>query len=140
VNYLLDTCVVSELAKPGCDPQVKAWASTINELDLYLSALTLGELQKGASKLPRSARKSRLLTWLHKDLSQRFEERIIPITREVALLWGELQAQLEKKGKPLPVIDGLIAASALQNQLTVVTRNTRDMEASGVALLNPWLQ
>jgi predicted nucleic acid-binding protein len=140
VNFLLDTCVVSELAKPGCDPQVKAWARSVNELDIYLSALTLGELQKGASKLPKSARKSRLLAWLHKDLLQRFDERILPITHEVALLWGELQALSEKRGKPIPVIDGLIAASALQKQLTVVTRNTQDMEASGVALLNPWLR
>jgi predicted nucleic acid-binding protein len=110
-----------------------------NELDTYLSALTLGELQKGASRLPRSSRKSRLLTWLHDDLIQRFGDRIVPITLEAALRWGELQAQLEKAGKPMPVIDGLIAASALHYQLTVVTRNTKDMEASGVALLNPWL-
>lgn len=138
MSFLLDTCVISELAKPNVEAKVRNWALSNSEQDLYISALALGELQKGALRLPDGVKKSDLLTWLHHDLIKRFNKRILPFDGQVALRWGEMLAQLEKQGKPMPVVDGLIAATALHHQLTVVTRNTRDMEASGVALLNPW--
>ena len=138
MSFLLDTCVVSELAKTSVDAKVRAWADSNSELEFYISALTLGELQKGAARLAEGAKKSLLLAWLHDDLIKRFADRVLPINQAVALRWGEMQAQLEKQGKLMPAIDGLIAATALQHQLTVVTRNTKDMEASGVALFNPW--
>jgi predicted nucleic acid-binding protein len=138
MSFLLDICVVSELAKPAGDQRVKLWASSVKEFDFYISALTLGELQKGAARLANSKKKTRLLTWLHEDLVQRFTGRVLAVDEAVAVRWGNMQAQLEKQGKPIPAIDGLIAATALQHRLTVVTRNTRDMDPSGVALFNPW--
>ena len=138
MSFLLDTCVISELAKSNVEAQVRDWAMSNNEQDLYISALTLGELQKGALRLQDGAKKTDLLNWLHRDLIQRFDRRVLNFDGAVALRWGEMQAQLEKQGRPMPVIDGMIAATALHHQLTVVTRNTRDMEASGVSLINPW--
>ena len=138
MSFLLDTCVVSELAKTSVDATVRAWADSNSELEFYISALTLGELQKGALRLPEGKKKSELLLWLHHDLINRFGSRVLPLDQQVALRWGEMQAQLEKQGKPMPSVDSLIAATALHHQLTVVTRNTRDMETCGVALYNPW--
>lgn len=138
MSFLLDTCVVSELAKSSVDAKVRAWADSKTELDFYISALTLGELQKGALRLPDGRKKSELLVWLHHDLIERFSSRVLPLDQQVALHWGEMLAKLEKQGKPMPTVDSLIAATALHHQLTVVTRNTRDMESSGVALFNPW--
>ena len=138
MSFLLDTCVISELAKSNVEAKVRDWAMSNNEQDLYISALTMGELQKGALRLPDGAKKTDLLNWLHRDLIQRFDRRVLNFDGAVALRWGEMQAQLEKQGRPMPVIDGMIAATALHHQLTVVTRNTRDMEASGVSLINPW--
>lgn len=138
MSFLLDTCVVSEIAKATVDAKVTAWANSRNELDFYISALTLGELQKGAKRLAEGRKKALLLAWLHDDLIKRFADRVLPVDQAVALRWGEMQAQLEQQGKPMPAIDGLIAATALHHQLTVVTRNTRDMAASGVTLFDPW--
>lgn len=105
---------------------------------LCLSALSLGELKRGIEKLAAGKRKSFLQKWLAEHIVERFGDRVLPVSAEIGQLWGELQAQLDKKGKPIPAIDGLIAATALHHRLAVVTRNTRDMEESGVALLNPW--
>jgi len=138
ILYLLDTCVVSEYAKPQPDASVANWLKTQDENSLYLSALTLGESKKGVEKLADGARKTRLRVDMIQGLLSRFEGRILPVDVEVCLRWGEMQAQLEKQGTPMPAIDGLIVATALHHQLTIVTRNTRDMEACGVALLNPW--
>lgn len=138
MSFLLDTCVVSELAKPTLDARVRAWAESEDEQKMYISSLTLGELQKGVSKLPESAKKAQLQAWVHDDLLERFSGRVLVPSAEVCIRWGIMQAETERQGRPLPIVDSLIAATALHYQLTVVTRNTRDMEASGVALYNPW--
>ena len=100
--------------------------------------LTLGELQRGISRLPASRKRSRLQTWLDADLRQRFEGRILPIDVAVALRWGEVQARVEAKGTPLPVMDSLIACTALVHGFTVVTRNGEHFERTGVAVVDPW--
>lgn len=139
MNYLLDTCVVSELIKANSDKNVINWIETIEEERLFLSVLTLGEIEKGIAKLPLSLRKSNLKTWLEQDLVLRFENRILNITPEIAQYWGDLQGALEKQGKPMPIIDGLIASTALVHDLILVTRNVNDVERSGVSILNVWL-
>jgi len=139
MNYLLDTCVVSELIKAQSDKNVIDWIEAIAEERLFLSVLTLGEIEKGIAKLPLSLRKSNLKTWLEQDLVLRFENRILNITPEIARYWGNLQGELEKQGKPMPIIDGLIATTALVHDLTLVTRNVNDVESSGVSILNVWL-
>lgn len=138
MSWLLDTCVLSELVKERPEPQVLRWIGSVSEERLYLSALTVGELEKGIALLPDSRRRRRLRAWLSEDLAMRFEGRVLPLDQETALIWGDMQARAEKLGRPLPVIDGLIAATAATYDLTVVTRDIRGMEWSGVRILNPW--
>ena len=139
MRFLLDTCTISELVKPAPDPGVLKWFSQQDELALYLATVSLGELKRGIEKLAAGKRKTFLQNWLTENVIQRFGDRVLPLGSDVCLRWGEMQAQLEKQGKPMPAIDGMIAATALHHQLTVVTRNTKDVKASGVGLFNPWL-
>ncbi len=139
MNYLLDTCLISELAKPKPDEKVVDWVLSENESSFYISVLTFGELHKGVEKLPESKKKEELRIWIEDELKNRFQNRIISIDIRVSILWGKIQCFAEKKGKPMPAIDALIAATGIAYDLTVVTRNATDMESSGVKLLNPWL-
>jgi predicted nucleic acid-binding protein len=138
VKYLLDTCLISELVKKSPNARVLGWLDKQDEDQLYLSALTIGELQKGISKLADVRKKEELQIWLSSDLVSRFERRILNIDTEVAVRWGELIGEAERRGKRLPVIDSLIAATAVLHNLTVVTRNTGDLEKFAVRVLNPW--
>lgn len=138
MSYLLDTCVVSELAKPEPNEGVLAWVREAVEEMLFLSVITFGELEKGIAKLPESFKKKRLQSWVRKDLADRFAGRILGIDIEIAARWGALVGQSERDGLPLPVIDSLIAATCLHHELIVVTRNTDDFERCGARCLNPW--
>lgn len=138
MNFLLDTCVISELIKTEPNQNVIDWVATCEEHCLFLSSLTIGEIQKGISKLPNSGKKKTLQNWVDKDLSARFEGKILPIDAIVAQKWGKILADSEKDGSKMPAIDSLIAATAIVNDMTVVTRNTEDMLNSGAALYNPW--
>lgn len=138
-GFLLDTCVISELPKKNPNQGLVSWILKQSNASLFISSITLGEIQKGIAKLPESAKKQDLQTWLDTDVRKRFEGSIIAISANEALQWGELQAMSEIKGRPMPVLDGMIAASALFHEMTLVTRNIKDVEASGVKLLNPWL-
>jgi toxin FitB len=139
MNYLLDTCLILELAKSKPDKNVVNWVLNENETGFYVSVLTLGELHKGFDKLLESKKKKELRNWVNYELKNRFQSRIIGIDMRISILWGKIQYMAEKKGKPMPAIDSLIAATALSHDLTVVTRNVSDMEQSGVRLLNPWV-
>ncbi len=136
-GFLLDTNVVSELLRPLPDPRVRAWIASKDESLLYLSVLTLGEIRKGALLMPMGARSAALEAWLDDDLAARFARRILAVDRNVADTWGKLAAVAEKGA--LPVIDGLLAATALQHDLTLATRNVKDVAATGVPILNPWM-
>ena len=138
MKYLLDTCLISELVKKSPNGSVLGWLDKQDEDQLYLSALTIGELQKGISKLADARKKEELQIWLSSDLVSRFERRILNIDTEVAVRWVELIGEAERRGKRLPVIDSLIAATAAVHNLTVVTRNTGDLEECAVRILNPW--
>ena len=100
--------------------------------------LTIGEIHKGIEKLPESKKKENLHKLVKFDLKERFNNKILDIDIHVATTWGEIQAQSERAGQALPSIDGLIACTAIAHNLTVATRNTKDMKASGVTLINPW--
>lgn len=139
MKYLLDTCVVSEMIRPKPSAKVIEWLTSEDEYDFVISVLTLGELHKGIEKLDKSSRKEALHNWVEYDLKERFRTRIIDIDSQVAAMWGTIQGRAERVGKPMPAIDALIAATGIAHHLTVVTRNTVDMQESGVALLNPWL-
>ena len=134
-GFLIDTNVISELIKPRPSSKVVNWIDAQEEQLFHLSVLTLGEIKKGIVQLPPSKRRADLAAWLNRDLLTRFAGRILDIDQNVADRWGDLAGI---KGATLPVIDGLLVATALQHDLTLVTRNTRDMVRTGVALLNPW--
>ena len=138
MNYLLDTNAISELVAKHPDQNVLGWVQGVDELLLNLSVITIGEIKKGIEKLPASPRKQELADWLEQDLLERFRDRIVPLDIHVLLCWGELAARLEISGKPMPAIDSLIAATALQGDYVLVTRNTADFEYIGVRTLNPW--
>ena len=138
MSFLLDTCFLAELIKPQPSPPVTDWLSATEDHLLFISVLTLGEIQKGISRLPDSAKRRRLQTWLDAEVPQRFEDRCLPVTAAVALRWGQVQGEAYLKGRPVPVLDGLIAATALVHDLTIVTRNTTDMTECGARVLNPW--
>ena len=138
MKYLLDTCLISELAKSEPNKKVVDWVLSENETNFYVSVLTFGELHKGIEKLPESKKKEQLRIWIENELKNRFRNRIIEIDMRVSITWGKIQCIAEKKGKPMPAIDSLIAATGIVHNMIVVTRNASDMEQSGVNLFNPW--
>lgn len=138
MSYLIDTCCISELVKKKPNQNVVKWFSDQDELSMYLSVITFGELRKGIEKLPDSKKKKELNRWVKEDLNHRFKNRVLSINMEEVHKWGEILATAEKNGNPLPAIDSLIAATAQVHDLLVVTRNTHDMKGSGVEVINPW--
>lgn len=138
MNWLLGTCVICEPVSARPSARVLAWLDGQPEESLHLSVFTLGEIRKGAARLPAGAKRRNLERWLEQDLAERFAGRILPVEAEAADLWGRLQAQAEKHGHPLPTLDSLLAATALAHGLTLATRNTADFAATGVELINPW--
>lgn len=138
MNYLLDTCVISELVKQTPDANVVDWLSNTPTERLYLSVITIGEVRKGLTKLPDSKRKDLLTNWLN-SLLEDYQNRIYSINLTVAENWGIIQGKAEKKGTPISSIDSLIAAIAYTHNLVLVTRNVRDFEASNLLIQNPWI-
>ena len=134
----MDTCVLSELIKPESNPDVINHLKSIENHRLFLSVLTVGELEKGIAKLPESRKKRQLITWLDKTLLDQFEDRLIPLDLESAKRWGQIQGEGLARGEALPVIDAMIAATALTKNLVVITRNATDIERCGAPVFNPW--
>ena len=137
-GYLLDTHVISELTKARPEAKVVSWFHATNEELLYLSVLTIGEIRKGIDSLPRSNKRALLESWLVNDLVLRFAGRILDVNLDIAERWGLISAQAKIAGTPLAVVDGLMAATALHHNLTLVTRNTKDVQVTGINTLNPW--
>ena len=137
-GYLLDTNVISELTKLRPESKVVAWFQATSEELLYLSVFTIGEIRKGINSLPRSNKRALLESWLANDLILRFAGRILEVNLDIAERWGLISAQAKIAGAPLAVIDGLMAATALHHNLTLVTRNTKDVQVAGINTLNPW--
>src|SRR5215471_9288265 len=138
MRYLLDTCVISEPTKKRPSGKVLTWLDVQDELSVFLSVLTFGELQKGISKLPRSRRRSQLQQWVAQELPRRFTGRILPVDLEVATRWGMMSGEAERAGHPIPVLDGLLAATAVVAGLMLVTRNTLHMAHTGASVFDPW--
>jgi len=138
VKYLLDTCVISELVAKKPNPKVVSWIDSIDPDSAYLSVITIGEIRKGIEKLPDSRRKTTLHSWLIEELMARFSGKILPIETEVVLMWGQLIGSLESDGKKMAAIDSLIAATALYNHCSLVTRNETDFKHTGIGIINPW--
>lgn len=137
MNYLLDTCVISELVKPTPNEAVINWMSHTPNERLFLSVITIGEIRKGITKLPESKKKNQLTNWLN-TLLEDYQERIYPINIMVAENWGIIQGKAENNGTPVASVDSLIAAVAQTYNLIVVTRNENDFASTNVTILNPW--
>jgi predicted nucleic acid-binding protein len=137
-GFLLDTNVISELVKPKPEARVTRWIDGTDESLLYLSVLSMGEIRKGIASVPNAARRVSLEAWLDYDLVLRFSGRVLEVDQAVADRWGRITAKALAANSALPVIDGLLAATAMQHNLTLVTRNTKDVAATGVAVFNPW--
>lgn len=137
MKYLLDTNVVSELRRVQCHPNVRARLAAIAEEDLCISVITLGEIAYGISRLEPGKRRREFEEWL--DQTERFfADRLLPVDREIARLWGEITAKAAEQGRVIHAADGLIAATAIRHGLHVMTRDVTGFEATGVMLINPW--
>ena len=137
MSYLIDTNVLSELRRKSPDPGVVSWFSQRPPTTLHLSVLTLGEIRKGIEGVGDEVRKQTLIDWLETDLPTFFTGRILDVNGAVADRWGRLVAAA---GRPLPTIDSLLAATALEHDLVLVTRNTKDFAGLPVEVFNPWNQ
>ena len=138
MSWLLDTCALSEYAKKAPAPEVIAWLDEQDEASLFISVITLGEIEKGILKLRKTdpRRSQKLTAWLGK-VEQRFAGRILPLDATALHVWAQIAAYTELAGQPLPVMDGLLMATAQCHGLTVVTRNVQDF-ALYPQVFNPW--
>jgi predicted nucleic acid-binding protein len=138
VNYLLDTCVLSEFIKPQPSKKLFQWLDRADDRRLAISVLSIGEIQKGISRMPTGKRQSALMQWLNQDLIRRFNGRILAIELDDALLWGQLTGEAVAKGETLPATDAMLASTAICRGLTMVTRNVKDFVRMPLRILNPW--
>ena len=138
MSWLLDTCALSEYAKKAPAPEVIAWLDEQDEASLFISVISLGEIEKGILELRKTdpRRSQKLTAWLGK-LEQRFAGRILPLDAAALHVWAQIAAHAELAGQPVPVMDGLLMATAQCHGLTVVTRNVQDF-ALYPQVLNPW--
>jgi toxin FitB len=137
-GFLLDTNIPSELIRTNPEPRVSGWVYAQDEQAMFLSVVTIGELRRGFVILPASKRRTELEAWFENDLLPRFQARILPVTQSIADRWGTLDAQRQLSGAPLNTADGMIAATAVEHGLAVVTRNVKDFAGLGVDIFNPW--
>ncbi len=139
-GFLVDTNVLSEFSRKGPpDQRVKNWLTVAIPGSLYVSVLTLAEIRRGIELLPTGKRRDQLEQWLENDLLGSFDDaNVLPVTKAIGDCWATLSARSQGKGIQPSVIDGLVAATALEHDLTLVTRNVKDFDQLGVALFNPW--
>jgi len=139
LKYLLDTNIISEFISKNPNQKVVDFVNSINENDIYLSVITLGEIKVGIEKLNKDTHYKKidtLLNWLENDLMQRFKDRILEIDTKTILKWGEITAKMQKVGKPMPIMDSLIASTCLVNELVLITRNSKDFYSLDIEMIN----
>jgi predicted nucleic acid-binding protein len=139
MNFLLDTCALSELIKKTPNANFLKWISSRPKDALFISAITIAELWQGVVNLPASAKKDKITRWFL-ELKNEYGGHVLNVDSTVAEKYGELQGLALRHGKPIPVLDCLIAATALSNHLILVTRNVKDFSCAEVKLFNPWNQ
>ncbi len=141
MKYLLDTNIISEFVSKKPNQKVLDYVNSLDENDVYLSVITIGEIRFGIEKLDKEHQSKKikiLLDWLDNDLMQRFEGRIVDIDKQTMLKWGEINGQLQKMGRPMPIMDSLIASSCLANGFVLITRNTKDFYSFDMEMINPF--
>jgi len=136
VKYLLDTNIISEMQKSKCNSSVKAFTDGIPLEDMYICAISIGELCYGMEKLPHGKKKHDLAIWLYTKLPEWFYGRIVSLDTDTMTEWGRIRARVKRT---MPVVDSLIASAAITHHMTLVTRNTKDFQdIEGIILINPW--
>ena len=138
-GFLLDTNIPSELMRPRPEPKVQDWVAAQDIGTLFMSVVSIGELETGFATTRDAARRARLEASLECYLALLFVGRVLPVTQAIAVRWGRLDGMRQMAGRPLSAPDGMIAATALEHGLMLVTRNVKDFAGLGVDLLNPWL-
>ena len=138
MSFLLDTNVVSEWTRPRPDEGVVRWLAEVDEDLLFLSVITLAELRRGVERMTPGSRRTRLEDWLTTDMRLRFEHRVLAVDEDIADQWGRVVAQSEAIGRPISSMDAFLAATAIQRDLTMVTRNVSDFARLGLSITNPW--
>ena len=138
-GFLLDTNIPSEMLRPRPDPNVADWVKRQANETLFVSVVTMGELRRGITLLAeQSRRRAELEQMIHEKVPSWFQDRILPVTRIIAERWGVLDGERQLAGRPMNIADGMIAATALEHDLTVVTRNVKDFSGIGLTVLSPW--
>ena len=137
MRILLDTCVLSELIRPKGNPAVRKAVESLNEDEIFVSVLSIGEITKGIALLKEGRKRRSLEAW-RQDLERDCADRLLPVDLETSRIWGEMTAAAQRAGRPVAATDGLIAATALRHGLGIMTRNTGDFKPTGVLLINPW--
>jgi predicted nucleic acid-binding protein len=140
LNFLLDTNVVSEWARPRPNAGIIAWLAEADEDRLFVSVVTLAELRYGIERMASGKRRWRLEEWLRDELPLRFEGRVLSVETAIADVWGRVVAEREATGRRIEAMDALIAATVEVHDLTLVTRNTSDFEATVRSMVNPWTE
>lgn len=137
-GFLLDTNIPSELTRARPELRVVDWVDAQDNVSLHLSAISVGELRRGFTLLPQGRRRIQLEQWFQQYLLPLFADRVLSVTKSVGNRWGILGGECQLRGTPLNTADGLVAATALEHDLTVVTRNVKDFDQLGVTVFNPW--
>ena len=137
-GFLIDTNVISEFARPQPNLQVKLWFEAADPNSLFASVITFGEIRLGIEGLPAGKRRTALEQWLEEGLPGWFEANLLPVTKDIADRWGQITIEAKRKGVAVSTADGLIAATAIEHGLTLVTRNAKDFAVLGVPVHNPW--
>jgi predicted nucleic acid-binding protein len=137
-QYLLDTCVLSEFVKPKPERKVVDWLNSVDPEAVFLSAVTIGEIQFGISNKPPSNRRTELEVWLNEALPQQFGGRVLALDAATFVTWGKMTAEQKRKGETQSVMDALIASVALEHKMVLVTRNVGDFKVTGLSVFNPW--
>lgn len=138
MKILLDTNVLSEVTRPAPDARVLQWLDGLDEDRSFISVISIAEIRRGVALMDEGRKREALAEWLTRDLPQRFDQRVLPVDEPVALAWGDLLGLAKRRGRGLSSMDGLIAATAIAQDLTLATRNTRDFEGFGIELFDPW--
>lgn len=137
-GFLLDTCVISESTRPRPSAKVIRWLAARAPESLYLSVVSVAELEQGIARVDGAAHARKLDTWLSESVLPQFESRVLDVDLPVARRWGRLLGGGKRRGKPAPLVDALLAATALEHELTFVTRNVADFDPFDLHLINPW--
>lgn len=137
-GFLLDTNIPSEMTRPRPSPRVEQWLNDVVDEQLFISVISLAEIIRGVTRQADLNRQLQLQSWLDGTLRPWFAGRVLPVNQQIAERLGKLAGERDSKGRTLPFGDGLIAATALEHDLALVTRNVRDFADLGLTIINPW--